>query len=515
MQELDDITLLRQYTEHNSVEAFATLVTRHVNKVYSVALRHTRNPHQAEEITQAVFVIFARKAKQMRQHAVLSGWFYQTARLTAVTFIRSEIRRTCREQEAYMQSTLNENESETWTQIAPLLDAAMAGLNETDRHAVVLRFFDGKSMGEVGAALGASEGAAKMRVNRAMEKLRQFFVKRGIASTTATLAGAISANSVQAAPAGLAAVISSTALSGTTITTAALIAATKAIAMTTFQKTIITAALATTIGTGIFEAHQAAQLRAQNQSSQQQQASLTAQVQQLSQLLTDATNQLAGLVAENAQLKSNSNELELLNLRGEVSQLRTANAQNDSNDPTDEAAKSVAARVKQMKQWLEQNPNDNIPELQYLTAQEWLRGASYSRDWQTDDDFDRALSQLRRDAKRTFANSIGDALANYIAGNNGQLPGDISQLGSYFNPPVDETILQRYQLLQTGNLSDIPNNEPLIAEKAPVDDQYDTLFTISATGYSYQGTGTSWVNGSGKGSFGPNITAKIKPFEGK
>ena len=515
MQELDDITLLRQYTEHNSVEAFATLVTRHVNKVYSVALRHTRNPHQAEEITQAVFVIFARKAKQMRQHAVLSGWLYQTARLTAVTFIRSEIRRTRREQEAYMQSTLNENESETWTQIAPLLDAAMAGLNETDRHAVVLRFFDGKSMGEVGAALGASEGAAKMRVNRAMEQLRQFFVKRGIASTTATLAGAISANSVQAAPAGLAAVISSTALSGTTITTAALIAATKAIAMTAFQKTIITAALAATIGTGIYEAHQAAQLRIQNQSSLQQQASLTAQVQQLSQLLTDATNQLAGLVAENAQLKSNSNEHELLKLRGEVSQLRTANAQNDSNDPADEAAKSVAARVKQMKQWLEQNPNEQIPELQYLTAQEWLRGASYSVDWKTDDDFDRALSQLRRDAKRTFANSIGEALANYIAGNNGQLPGDISQLGSYFNPPVDETILQRYQLLQTGNLSNFPNKEPLIAEKAPVDDQYDTLFTISATGYSYQGTGTPWVNGSGKGSFGPNITAKIKPFEGK
>jgi hypothetical protein len=166
-----------------------------------------------------------------------------------------------------------------------------------------------------------------------------------------------------------------------------------------------------------------------------------------------------------------------------------------------------------MKQWLEQNPNDKIPELQYLTAQEWLRGASYSGSWKTDDDFDRALSQLRRDAKRTFAYSIGEALANYIAGNNGQLPGDISQLESYFNPPIDGTMLQRYQLLQTGNLSGIPNNEPLIAEKAPVDDQYDTLFKISATGFSYQGTGTSWVNGSGKGNFGTNITAKIKPFE--
>jgi hypothetical protein len=120
---------------------------------------------------------------------------------------------------------------------------------------------------------------------------------------------------------------------------------------------------------------------------------------------------------------------------------------------------------------------------------------------------------MRRDAKRTFANSMGAALANYIAGNNGQLPGDISQLTPYFNPPIDGTILQRYQLLQTGNLSDIPNGEPLITEKAPVDNQYDSLFQISATGYSYQGTGTAWVNGSGKGDFAPNITAKIKPFE--
>src|SRR5258705_12691889 len=103
MQEFDDIALLREYVERNSELAFATLVTRHVNKVYSVALRHTRNPHQAEEITQAVFVILARKAKKLRQHAVLSGWLYQTARLTAVTHIRSEKRRARREQEAHMQ----------------------------------------------------------------------------------------------------------------------------------------------------------------------------------------------------------------------------------------------------------------------------------------------------------------------------------------------------------------------------------------------------------------------------
>jgi RNA polymerase sigma factor (sigma-70 family) len=212
MQELDDNALLREYVERDSEEAFAALVTRHVNKVYSVALRLTGNPHSAEEITQAVFVILARKSRQLGKRVILSGWLYQTARLTAVTFIRGGIRRARREQEARMQTALNENESDAWLQIAPLLDAAMAGLNEADRHAVVLRFFDGKSLREVGAALGANEDAAKKRVSRALEKLRAFFAKRGVSSTTAIIAGAISANSVQAAPVALAKSVTAVAI---------------------------------------------------------------------------------------------------------------------------------------------------------------------------------------------------------------------------------------------------------------------------------------------------------------
>jgi uncharacterized protein (TIGR03435 family) len=224
MQELDDNVLLREYVEHDSEEAFAALITRHVNKVYSVALRLTGNPHSAEEITQAVFVILARKSQHLGKRVILSGWLYQTARLTAVTFIRGGIRRARREQEACMQTALNENESDAWMQIAPLLDAAMAGLNETDRHAVVLRFFDGKSLREVGAALGANEEAAKKRVSRALEKLRSFFAMRGVSSTTAIIASAISANSVQAAPVALAKSVTAVALakgataSGSTLT---------------------------------------------------------------------------------------------------------------------------------------------------------------------------------------------------------------------------------------------------------------------------------------------------------
>lgn len=204
MQERDDINLLRDYAGRGAEEAFATLVDRHINKVYSVALRHTGNPHQAEEIAQTVFVILARKAGSLGQRVILEGWLYQTARLTALAAVRSEIRRVRREQEACMQSTANDNESEVWPQIAPLLDAAIAGLNQTEQHAVVLRFVYGKNMREVGAALGLSEGAARLRLHRTLEKLRRYFEKRGIASTPESIADAMAAHAVQPAPAGLA-----------------------------------------------------------------------------------------------------------------------------------------------------------------------------------------------------------------------------------------------------------------------------------------------------------------------
>jgi len=204
MQELDDISLLRQYVERGSEDAFAALVTRHVHKVYSIALRHARNPHHAEEITQVVFVILAKKARRLGSRVLLAGWLCRTAQLTAVTFLRSETRRARREQEALMQVPVVETQSDVWPQIEPLLDAAMAALSEADYHAVVLRFFDRKSMREIGAALGASEDAAKMRVNRAVEKLRRFLARRGIVVPVAVLTAAISANSVQSAPAALA-----------------------------------------------------------------------------------------------------------------------------------------------------------------------------------------------------------------------------------------------------------------------------------------------------------------------
>jgi len=220
MLESDDIALLKEYAESGSESAFAELIARYVNLVYSAALRSVGNAHAAQEIAQAVFIILARKAKSLGDKTVLSGWLYQTARLTAANYLRGETRRHHREQEAYMQAILDGGrdassqfpESEVWQQIAPLLDDAMGRLGEKDRNAIVLRFFENKNLSEVGAALGASEDAAKMRVNRALDKLRKFFSKRGVDSTVAAIGETISSNSVQVAPVALAKTISAVAV---------------------------------------------------------------------------------------------------------------------------------------------------------------------------------------------------------------------------------------------------------------------------------------------------------------
>ena len=204
MPELTDYELLVDFARSEAEEAFATLVERYVNLVYSTALRFTGNSHHAEEITQAVFIILARKAGKISPRVVLSGWLYQTTRLTAANFVKGEVRRQRREQEAYMQSTLNEPDSAEWQQIAPMLDDAMGSLSEADRNAVVLRFFENKTAAQVALALNVSEAAAHKRTTRSLEKLRKLFAKRGVSSTTAIIGKEIFTHSIQTAPVALA-----------------------------------------------------------------------------------------------------------------------------------------------------------------------------------------------------------------------------------------------------------------------------------------------------------------------
>jgi RNA polymerase sigma factor (sigma-70 family) len=260
----DDMELVRRYVIHQSESAFTALVSRYTNLVYSVALRRTRDPQLAEEITQVVFIILARKAGSLSPATILPGWLYRTTCFTSNSALKAEGRRHKHEQEAYMQSQLNEAQAEAdWQKMSPFLEEAMLRLSQADRDALVLRFFEGRTLHEVGAVMGASEEAAKKRVSRALDKLQLYFHKRGVSSTTAVIAGAISANSVQAAPAALAKSVAAVAITkgmvanGSTLTL--INGAMKLMAWSKMKMAVVVGVgllLAAAGGTEIYQSHQ-------------------------------------------------------------------------------------------------------------------------------------------------------------------------------------------------------------------------------------------------------------------
>ena len=217
---MNDFELLREYAGRASEDAFTLLVNRYVNLVYSAAFRQAGDARDAEEITQAVFLILARKAGGMRRDTVLSGWLLRTTRFVTWNARRREMSRRQLEREA-----MNLYSTETdaaWKKISPILDEALVNLSEKDRAAVALRFFEEKSFKEIGQTMGLTEDGAQKRVSRAVEKLRADFARRGIALPAALITGAIMAGAVQAAPSHLAASVASAAFAGTAVTANAL-----------------------------------------------------------------------------------------------------------------------------------------------------------------------------------------------------------------------------------------------------------------------------------------------------
>jgi RNA polymerase sigma factor (sigma-70 family) len=338
-----DSQLLRQFARTNSQDAFAELVERHVNLVYSAALRQVNGDgYFAKDVAQTVFTDLARKASSLARRENLAGWLYTSAHFAAAKIARGENRRRDRE-EKFMREPENsgmgvppvQSANETdWEKIRPALDDAMHGLKEADREAVLLRYFENRPFAEVGAKLGLNENAARMRVERALEKLRAIFAKRGITTATA-LASVISANAIQIAPANLAATLTAASIaSAGTFTLSKMMTATR-------LKLGFSALVVAGVATAFLFQHQAQEkLRAENES-------LT---QQLAQLQTDnesLSNRLATI--GDSQKLTDEQFNELLKLRGELTRLRGEKnvlpeaAQSKTNDLS--AVKKIAIQI--------------------------------------------------------------------------------------------------------------------------------------------------------------------------
>jgi RNA polymerase sigma factor (sigma-70 family) len=450
MNGLTDEELLSDYAEERSEVAFTQLVRRHVDLVYSAALRMVHDEPLAEDVTQGVFLALVQNVRRLRNRRALPGWLHHTTQHLAANAVRAEVRRRVREKEAAAMNELLATQSNpSWELIAPYLDAALGELSEADRDAVLLRYFENKSLREVGHALGTSDDTAQKRVGRAVEHLREFFARRGVTAGASGLIVVISANAVQAAPVRLAAAISTAAaLGGTTITGTATAAATKAIAMTTLQKAVVGAALAVALGTGIHQARETSSLRTQLQTIERKQVPLTEQIGQLTSKRDEAARSLAGL---REALRMSADNRDLLRLRAEATQLRStiesarqsAKVSSETSDPVAAMVESWIAALNQIRAAVERTPEAVIPEFRLLGEGDWWNAAKHIAAGMDERE---VLSGMRFSAEYQFEQLVQPALQKYLQTHNSQFPTDLAQLRPYFKAPVDDAVLERWQI---------------------------------------------------------------------
>jgi RNA polymerase sigma factor (sigma-70 family) len=422
---LSDQQLLRLYTGRRSEAAFAELVRRHVDFVFSAAARMVGDAHLAQDVTQAAFLALAKNAHELADRPVLSGWLHRTARNLAAKTVRSEVRRRAREQEAAaMNDLLSADAGANWERIAPQLDAALDELADGDREALLPRYFERKSAREMAETLGVSDEAAQKRVSRAVERLRELFVKRGVSVGAGGLVAAVSAEAVQTAPIGLAAKVCAAAALIETVTTATI--TTHAIMNLMNAKAIaavVAAAIAGGTGAYLVEQHEANALRHENHQ-------LSAQVEQLTGERDAAVSSARAKGDELNDIKANSGEL--LKLRGEAGVLRRQ---------TNEVAK-----------------------LREENRQLRASAAAQKRDVASSDT-DRSSDPQRQVAvaKINDARSLCLALLLYVDQNENRFPGSLDQASEYLTNSPSFTGTNQFELVLQGSITNVPNPATTLA----------------------------------------------------
>jgi RNA polymerase sigma factor (sigma-70 family) len=212
----NDAELLREYVQSGSREALGEIAQRYTDLVYSAAKRYTRDAHLAEDVAQAVFILLSQRAAKISEPGRLVGWLYQTTYFVAVNALKIQRRRRVHERAfaAQGKTMISDPEPDRWTEIAPVIDRAMAQLDGSSRDMLLMRYFQEKSVQEVATAMGLSVDAAQKRLSRALEKLRGKLGKQGVAVGASAAGTLLLEQSVEAAPVSLHHSILATAGSG-------------------------------------------------------------------------------------------------------------------------------------------------------------------------------------------------------------------------------------------------------------------------------------------------------------
>lgn len=279
---LDDSTLLRQFAAERRPADFAELVQRHLGLVFRAALsRVNGDTHLAEDIAQEVFAALALEAVKVARHPSITGWLYVATRHAAANAQRSAQRRQRREEEAHRMHEADTPADSTanidWEQVRPELDRVLDQLPEPDRQAVLLRFFGDQPFAEIGRTLNVSENAARMRVERALERLHGLLVSRGVATTATALAGLLSTQASAAVPATVATSIGTAALADAATASAASVSAVTFFQIMNTTKAVSAAAvvlLCGAIAVSVHENREAREARAALLVSEQRRATL-------------------------------------------------------------------------------------------------------------------------------------------------------------------------------------------------------------------------------------------------
>lgn len=457
---MNDLELLRRYGRHDDQDAFATLVARHLNLVYSAARRQVRSPELAQEVTQAVFVELSQQALRLPENVHLTAWLYVAARRRAIDAIRRESARTAREQSAIALTPMNDTPSE-WPEVERWVDQALHSLRTRDRQAVLLRFFENRSLREIGQALGTTDDGAQKRLSRALERLRAALVRRGVTTSAGALAAALTSHAVETAPAGLQGLITAAVTkAGGPIAGGALAGAGTAVASWVGRDLGLIAGAAIGAFALVVGAHL---LRAQR-------AEL--------QLLESRRAAIAQLEAERDRARAD-------------------NAARQTHSPADAGTPSAVelrlrqlyARVAVLREALDRVPGARTPETALLEEKDWITAAQQAWDASSDAGVHHGLAFLQVYGKYRFAPLLSEALRRYLDATGGTPPLSAGQLAQYFSRPIDVATLDRFTVTFVSSKNGAPSAQ--LQEAMPnFDAEGDRILQVTANGWSVRPVGS-------------------------